>query len=260
MRLPHASGSIPRWRDAHRRTGRLVVLLDFDGTLAPLVSHPGEAAIPPATRAALDRLRAIPGVDLALVSGRALADLRERAALPGVVHAGNHGLEMAGDGWRWSHPDAAAARPMLDLVADEIAPTMDAIDGAWTEDKGLTLTVHHRLAPPASVPTLRSAVAAAVARHGGVRMTEGKSIFEVRPDVDWDKGRADLFLLGRLRPPAGAPILYLGDDVTDEDAFRALRASTWAGIIVAGAPRETAASCFVRDVEEVGGLLAAMAE
>lgn len=261
MILLHAFDSVPRWSAAWRRTGHLVLLLDFDGTLAPLVDRPETAAIPSTVGDSLEMLRRRGGVAMAVVSGRGLADLRERAALPGIVHAGNHGLEMAGDGWRWTHPDAATARPTLDAVADEIAPVVASTDGAWIEDKGLTLTIHFRLADPAAVPRLRAAVEAAVQSHDGVRMTAGRSIVEVRPDVSWGKGSAVLFLLDRMVPPAGTPVLYLGDDTTDEDAFRVLaeRGDGAEGIIVADPLRATAARSYLREVEEVGKLLGRLA-
>lgn len=264
MTLRHALDLVPRWSAARRRTGRLVVLLDFDGTLAPLVPHPSSAAIPPVTRDALERLGACADVSVAMVSGRALADVQERAALPGIVYAGNHGLEIEGEGLRWTHPDARSARPLLDAVALEVAPVVAATDGAWIEDKGLTLTIHYRLAEPVRFPRLREAVAAAVSTRAGVRMTEGSKVLEIRPEIGWDKGRAALFLLEQMRPPVGAPVLYLGDDATDEDAFRALRGwRTEAEGIVVSHDHEatgTAARSFVRSVEEVGALLAALAD
>lgn len=259
--LPHALQRVPHWSAARRRTGGLVLLLDYDGTLAPLVARPEAAAIPRPTRDALDRLRVQPGVAMAIVSGRGLADLRERAALPGILYAGNHGLEIEGEGLRWTHPDARNARPVLDAVAAEIAPILESIDGVWIEDKGLTLTVHFRLADPSAVPRLSSAVENAVSGRDEVRVTAGKRVLEVRPRVAWNKGSAVLFLLERMRPPAGAPVLYLGDDTTDEDAFRALadRGDGAEGIIVADRAVETAAPSFVRTVEEAGELLARLA-
>jgi trehalose 6-phosphate phosphatase len=93
-------------------------------------------------------------------------------------------------------------------------------------------------------------------------MTTGKQVLEVRPPVDWDKGRAVLFLLEQMRPPAGAPVLYLGDDRTDEDAFRALcENGSGEGVLVAEPPPEdSAATAFLRDPDEVGELFAALAE
>jgi trehalose 6-phosphate phosphatase len=258
----HALERVDAWRDAWRRSGRLVLLLDFDGTLAPIVDRPELAAIPDATRAALDRLLAAPGVVAAVVSGRGMADARERARIPGIAYAGNHGMEIEGPGVHRVHPEAQAARPQLEAVMAAVGPALAAVPGAFVEDKGLTLSIHYRLAPPHLVERVREAVHGAADGRDGLRVTEGKMVLEVRPRVEWDKGRAVLFLLDHLRPPEGAPVLYLGDDTTDEDAFRAL--ASWPGggegvLVAESPPAATAARAYVRSPEEVGALFEALA-
>ncbi|HEU0053988.1 MAG TPA: trehalose-phosphatase, partial [Longimicrobium sp.] len=109
--LTHALDRVPGWADAWRKTGRLILLLDFDGTLAPIVDRPELAAMPERTRAALERLMVMDGVEVAIVSGRGMADARERAGIPGIAYAGNHGMEIHGPGIDRVHPQAAAARP-----------------------------------------------------------------------------------------------------------------------------------------------------
>ncbi|HEU0015201.1 MAG TPA: trehalose-phosphatase [Longimicrobium sp.] len=260
--LQHALERVPAWRDAWRAAGRLVLLLDFDGTLAPIVPHAADAAMPRATRAALDRLLALPGVEAAVVSGRGLEDVRERAGIRGIAYAGNHGMEIEGAGLHRVHPEAAAARPVLEAAADRITPLLRPIDGAWLEDKGLTLSIHFRQAAEAREADVRRIVEAAVRGRAGLKVTEGKKVLEVRPRVEWDKGRAVLFLLEQMRPPTGAPVLYLGDDRTDEDAFRALEGWSDAaeGILIADRPPEsTAARSWLRSPTEVGYLFAALA-
>ena len=260
--LEHALERVPGWAEAWRRAGRLVLLLDFDGTLAPIADRPELAAIPGATRRALDALMAMPGVEVAVVSGRGMADARERAAIPGIAYAGNHGMEIHGPGIDRVHPGAAAARPMLEAAARMLEPAVAAVPGAFVEDKGLTLSVHFRLAPRECVAELTEGVARTAALLPGIKMTAGKQVLEVRPAVDWHKGRAVLFLLEQMRPPAGAPVLYLGDDRTDEDAFRALSDDGLGeGVLVSEDPSsETAATSYLRDPAEVGRLFAALAE
>jgi trehalose 6-phosphate phosphatase len=260
--LPHALERVPGWADAWRRTGRLVLLLDFDGTLAPIVDRPEQAAMPGGTRRALERLMAMPGVDVAVVSGRGLADVRERAAIPGIAYAGNHGMEIHGPGVDRVHPEAAAARPVLERAAGELASAISGIPGAFLEDKELTLSVHFRLAPRDRLAELNAIIHRVVDPLPGVHVTHGKQVVEVQPNVDWNKGKAVLFLLDGMRPPAGAPVLFLGDDRTDEDAFRALRDSgAGDGIVVAEAPPESsAATAYVREPAEVGEVFAALAD
>ena len=260
--MQHALERVPVWVDGWRRTGRLVLLLDFDGTLAPIVDRPELAEMPPRTRRALDRLRGMDGVEVAVVSGRGLADVRERAAIPGIAYAGNHGMEIEGAGLHRIHPGAGAARPQLQAVATRLDADLAGIDGAFAEDKGLTLSIHYRLAPE-HAEEVRARVHDAVAGHPDLRVTEGKMVLEVRPRVEWDKGRSVLYLLEQMRPPADAPVLYLGDDRTDEDAFRALREWSPAaeGVLVADPPpAESAATSLLRDPAEVGALFEALAE
>jgi trehalose 6-phosphate phosphatase len=240
----------------------MVLLLDYDGTLAPIVDRPELAGMPQATRLALERLMSRPGVEVAVVSGRGLADVREKAAIPGIAYAGNHGMEIHGPGIDRVHPEAAAARPVLERAADELRVAIASIPGAFVEDKTLTLSVHFRLAPRERVPELHRIVRRVVEPLEGVHLTEGKQVIEVRPNVDWNKGRAVLFLLDQMRPPAGSPVLYFGDDRTDEDAFHALHdASRGEGVLVADeVPEHTAASSYLHDPREVGEVFAALAE
>jgi len=261
--LPHALERVPAWADAWRRTGRLVLLLDFDGTLAPIADLPGLAAMPGTTRHALARLMSMPGVEAAVVSGRALADVRERAGIEGAAYAGNHGMEIHSDGLDHVHGEAAAARPVLELAARELAAALAPIPGAFVEDKQLTLSVHYRMSPRDRVDELTAIVERIVNPLPGVHLTAGKEVLEVRPRVEWNKGKAVLFLLEHMRPPAGAPVLYFGDDRTDEDAFRALRERVGMGdgILVSRAPgSETMATSYLREPGEVGEVFAALAE
>jgi trehalose 6-phosphate phosphatase len=261
-RIPHATERVPHWIEARRRTGRLVLLLDFDGTLAPIAARPELARPLPAPLRAIDRLRGRRGVDLGVVSGRALGDVRDLVGIRGIIYAGNHGMEIDGPGFRMLHPDAEAARPTLERAAHMLERGLQDIAGAWVEDKGLTLSVHYRQVRAAEHARVRAAVKEAVGGLITLWPTEGKMVIEIRPRVDWHKGRAVEFLLDRLRPPDGAPVLYVGDDLTDEDAFAAVR--DWSGgsgdgVLVADTPLPTAATCTVRDPKEVAELLAALA-
>jgi trehalose 6-phosphate phosphatase len=238
-------------------------MLDFDGTLAPIVSRPEIAELPTEARQALDQLRSRGDVHLAIVSGRALADLRERVGIDGITYAGNHGLEIVGPRVSRLHPEAAAARPHLERAAEELEPLLAEFPGAWLEDKGLTLSLHYRALAEEQVPRLTAAVLERVSRVRGLRLTHGKKVLEVRPKVDWHKGRAVLYLLEELRPPTGTPALYFGDDTTDEDAFVALRDLGGAGaegILIADPPVLTsAAGSHLRSPAELAQELAALA-
>lgn len=262
--LPHATERLPDWSAAWRRAGKFVLLLDFDGTLAPIVPRPEDAALLPATRDALDRLKALPRLDMAVVSGRGMADARERVGLQEIAYAGNHGMEIEGPDVRRIHEEAAAARPHLAAVVERLRRELADVDGAFVEDKHLTLSIHYRRVARERVGIVREAVFAAVEPQDDLVITEGKEILEVRPAVDWDKGRAVEFLLRQLAPPPGTPVIYIGDDRTDEDAFRVLVGAAGIageGVIVGHPPpTDTRATSYLHDPEEVGRLLHALAD
>lgn len=260
--LPHAADMAELWVEAWRSTGRLVLLLDFDGTLAPIVDRPELARLPERASRAMRRLAGCGGVELAVVSGRTLADVRQRVGLEEIAYAGNHGMEIQGGGFRRLHGPAAAARPALDAAAASVERRLAAVPGALIEHKGLTLSIHYRLVPDSRWSEVEAAVVAAVAGHKGLTISRAKRVFEVRPAVDWDKGRAVEFLLQRLRPPPGAPILYLGDDRTDEDAFGVLASrGQGIGVVVADPPPgDTTAVALLKDPAEVAALLDRLAE
>jgi len=237
---------------------RAVVFLDYDGTLTPIVAHPDLAVLAPDAREALRRLARVATV--AVVSGRALADVRALVGLDDIVYAGNHGFEIRGPGG--TELSYEVGREFIDDVAGVravLAQRVEPVPGAWVEDKTHSLSVHYRQTPEESVAGLEAAVDAALADAPRLRKHHGKKVFEIRPRIDWDKGRAVLWLLEALGLE-GADVLpfYLGDDVTDEDAFRAL-AGRGLGVLVAEAPRASAANYRLRDPDEVREFLAGLA-
>jgi trehalose 6-phosphate phosphatase len=256
--LPNALQLLPDLLAARTRAGHLFVGLDYDGTLTPIVSDPDAAHLPPATGRALARLAARPDTTVAILSGRALADVRRRVGVGGACYAGNHGLEIAGPGLERLHPDAAAARPLLREAAARLTRELVAIPGAQVEDKGATLSVHYRRVAPGAQAAVRDVALRIGQETPGVRCTEGKMVVELRPDVDWHKGSALRFLLAAL-PAGSGPAVYAGDDTTDEDAFRALAGESY-GIRVAEQPGGTAARAWLASPAEVRSWLEGMAE
>ena len=201
-----------------------IIMLDVDGTLAPIAARPQDATVPHATRRAVATLAARPGVHVAIVSGRGAADARRIVSVGNIWVIGNHGLEIVGpQGESEVAPNAEPFRTPIAQASRKIAASVTHVAGVLLEDKVWTLSVHYRLADPAVVPRLRASLEA-VAEQYGLRMTEGKEVFELRPPVDHNKGTAVLALarrLGGLVP--GTSVVFAGDDQTDEDAFRILR-------------------------------------
>jgi trehalose-phosphatase len=229
-------------RVAARLAGRpLAVLLDVDGTLAPIAPRPEEAAVPAETRKVVAALAALPDVRVALVSGRAAADARRMVGVANVWVIGNHGFEVVSpDGGELPQPELEPWRSAVARAARRIAPLVAPVPGVLLEDKGWTLSVHYRLADPKVVPRLVESVER-VAEPLGLRVMRGKMVVEVRPDVRVDKGTAELRLANQLGALArreddvsgddrdaaagdgNGSAVFVGDDRTDEDAFRALR-------------------------------------
>jgi trehalose 6-phosphate phosphatase len=203
----------------------LVVMLDVDGTLAPIVARFDQATVPIETQRAVASLLERRGVHVALVSGRSAAVARRMVGVPGVWTAGNHGFELEGpNGEDLADPGVRAYRDVIASAVARLRPLVSAMNGVIIEDKAITLSVHWRLADPSTAPELRRVVDD-VARALDLRVTEGKRIFEVRPAPLIDKGTAVLTLAEHLANGSPeASLVFAGDDITDEDAVRALRA------------------------------------
>lgn len=210
---------------------RLAVFLDYDGTLTPIVDDPAAALLPEATRAAIRDLASV--VPVAVVSGRDLADVRRLVDLEGLWYAGSHGFDIVGpDGAR--HERAPDTLPSLDDAEHELRPLLERIPGARLERKRYAVTAHFRGVADDRIDDVEMAVASVAAANPDLRVTGGKKVLELRPDVAWDKGLAIRWLLETqgLDAPDVLPI-YVGDDETDEDGFRALGRGG-IGIVVRG--------------------------
>lgn len=242
-------------REIAGRSGQVAVFLDYDGTLTPIVSHPENAFLSDSMRQALRELAA--RAPVAILSGRDLDDVRRRVNIDGIVYAGSHGFDIAGSrGLR--RQVATEFLPNLDLAEKELREAVDGIPGAQLERKHFSIAAHYRNVKENDVPAVERAVGEVAARHRELRRVDGKKVYELLPDIDWDKGRALVWLLEMLglerekvRP------VYIGDDITDEDAFGALK-QVGVGILVSEEPQPTAASYSLKDPAEVGRFLRAL--
>jgi trehalose-phosphatase len=226
----------------------LAIFLDYDGTLTPIVSHPEKAFLSDSTRQTLRALAT--QAPVAILSGRALEDVRKRVAIDGIVYAGSHGFDIAGPR-RLRRQEAIEFLPALDVAEKELREKLSGIAGALIERKRFSIATHYRKVNESDFPKLERAVGEVAEQHRELRRMEGKKVYELLPDIDWDKGKAVLWLLenlglehGKVRP------IYIGDDRTDEDAFCALE-QRGVGILVSEEPRPTAASYSLKDPAEV---------
>ncbi|MEE6178489.1 trehalose-phosphatase [Mycobacterium sp. 050134] len=210
--------------------GHPAVFYDFDGTLSDIVNDPGAATLVAGAGEALRRLAA--QCPVAVLSGRDLADVTKRVGLPGIWYAGSHGFELtAPDGTHHQNEAAAAAIPVLEQAAAELRERLGSIPGIMVEHKRFGVAVHYRNAARDRVGEVAAAVRAA-GRRDELRVTTGREVIELRPDIDWDKGKTLRWVMDHLTRDAAGPLvpIYLGDDITDEDAFDAVRAGPVQGV------------------------------
>jgi trehalose 6-phosphate phosphatase len=238
-----------------RRGDRLAVFLDYDGTLTPIVSHPEDAWLSDSTRQTLRELAGC--VPVAILSGRDLDDVRGRVHVDGVVYAGSHGFDIAGGGGL-RRQLGAAYLSVLQTAETELREALDEIPGAQLERKHFSVAAHYRNVNENDAFSVALAVDAVAARHRELRRIDGKKVYELLPRIEWDKGKAVMWLLKALglerenvRP------IYIGDDNTDEDAFRAIDKHGVA-ILVSEQPQPTTARYSLKNPAEVERFLRAL--
>jgi trehalose-phosphatase len=227
------------------------VCLDFDGTLSEIVSDPDVATLVDGAAKVLENLAAC--CPVAILSGRDLADIRDRVGLPDLWYAGSHGFELIGpDGIRHENDLAASAVSVLERAAAELCDELNPIPGVRVEHKRYAVAVHYRNVAPERV----GEIVATTHRHGhrhGLRVTGGRKVVELRPDIDWDKGTALAWIRDKIHPTGRVLPIYVGDDLTDEDAFDVVRFDG-IGVVVRhdeDAGRPTAAEFTLNSPHEV---------
>jgi trehalose-phosphatase len=187
-----------------------------------------------------------------IISGRDLKDVRDKVRIDSIVYAGCHGFDIAGPrGLQVENQIGMEFLPVLDKAEAELSRELNSIEGILVERKKFAIAIHYRLVNPGRVETIEKVVDEVVVRHPELRKAYGKKIFELQPDIDWHKGKALLALLGALNlDDENVLPFYIGDDVTDEDAFRVLK-GRGIGIVVWDEPYETAASYSLKNPEGV---------
>ena len=243
------------------REERVLLLFDYDGTLSPIVARPEDALMPVDVRRSLAGLIGHPRYTVGIVSGRSLEDLAKLVAVPGIIHAGNHGMEIRGPGLDFTHEGAVAGREVLDNVRGLLDGGLSEVPGVLVEDKGLTLTVHYRATPESLVPQVDLIVSdttRSFVERGDLRLTRGKMVIEVRPNIAWDKGKA----IEKIRAESGesAYPVYFGDDRTDEDGFRVVQAVGGLAVFVGESREGTVAMHQLDSPKEVAETLRLLLE
>jgi trehalose 6-phosphate phosphatase len=229
-----------------------VIFLDYDGTLTPIVSRPEDAVLSDDMRQTLKELAGI--FTVAIVTGRDKEDVEKLVGLKQLIYAGSHGYIISGpDGLSMEHPDSGKIIPALDRIEGELEESLKGkTRGVQIDRKRYAIGLHYRNARPGDEEVVFRLVDKMLEKYPGHKKGEGKMIVEIKPDLDWHKGRAVEWILDALGFSRNEKLLpiFIGDDITDEDAFETLK-KTGIGILVGGHGRETAASFALKNVYQV---------
>lgn len=236
---------------------KLILLLDYDGTLTSIAKHPRLAVLVKKQRKILKRLTVHPNIKAVIVSGRKLSDVKSMIGIPRFTCVGNHGCEIALAGKRIVHPSARRFAPLLKRIRKELSAKLK-IKGVFFEDKEFTLSIHYRLAVKRDLSRFKRFFYEAIRPwKEKVKITTGKKVYEIQPPFDLDKGKAVIFLIRKLGLSKYFPI-YIGDDKTDEDAFKVLKEK---GITIrVGRCRKSAAKYYVSNIADVYKYLSGIAD
>ena len=262
--LPHALADNDGLRE--RLAGRQpAVFLDYDGTLTPIVDRPEDAVISESMR---DAVRGLAGrCTVCVVSGRDRPVVQSLMGVDDLVVAGSHGFDIwSPEGGAIEHQAAAGSEELLERVTARLRDELDSIDGALVEPKKASVAAHYRLVSEEERPVVEEVVERLLADNAAeLKVTPGKMVYELQPKLDWDKGKAVLYLLDALDLERDDVVpLYVGDDITDEDAFEAL-SGRGIGVFVGRADdpevggRTTAADFVLDSTEEVERFLDTLA-
>lgn len=234
------------------------VFLDYDGTLTPIVDRPEDAVISDSMRDAVRGLTE--RATVCVVSGRDRPLVTRWMGIDGLVVAGSHGFDI-GDHQAGTvrHDAAVGFEGLLSAVTDRLRSDVKQVDGAVVEPKRFSVAVHYRLVVAHQRPFVKATVDTLLADYPDqLKVTPGKMVYEIQPNVDWDKGKAVQYLRHALHVDGDQFVsLYLGDDITDEDAFRTLQGKAGIGVVVVDvgdpeqAGRTTAADFVLGSIEEV---------
>ncbi|PKV75681.1 trehalose-phosphatase [Pontibacter ramchanderi] len=235
---------------AHFNNKIPAVFLDYDGCLTPIVQRPEMAILSDEMREALHKLASVTKV--AVVSGRDRQNVAELVKLDNLYYAGSHGFDITGPGAMASEPGGAkAALPALDKADLVLQEKLKEIAGSLVERKRYAIAVHFRNVADDQVEQVRKVVDEVLSSMPELKIGHGKKIYELKPNMDWHKGKAVLWLMEELGlNNANYLPLYIGDDITDEDAFAALQ-EQGIGILVGEHDDKTAATYRLESVDDV---------
>ena len=238
----------------HAEGRKLAVFLDYDGTLTPIVARPELAILSDEVRSTIRTL--VKYCVLVIVSGRDRQDVEHLVGLGSLIYAGSHGFDIAGPhGLQVKHEEGARFIPTIDAADTQLQTALDRVHGVIIERKKMSVAVHYRLVADSDVTMVQNAVSRVLQDHPELRKTDGKKVYELQPGIDWNKGKAVGWILKALDfDETDVFPLFLGDDLTDEDAFSFLQ-DYGIGIVVGEGSRASAATYRLNDPAHVNTFL-----
>lgn len=228
---------------------KLVFFLDYDGTLTPIVDRPQDAKISDQMKAVVQALSK--KCLVAVVSGRMREDVENLLGIKGLIYAGSHGFDILGSGVSMIEPRAEKIIPLVDQLTKEFKDRVGDISGVIIEEKKFSIAIHYRLARADDFGKIKEVVDEIVTRHKELRLLHGKKVFEIMPAIHWNKGMAIRWIMKTLNISwSDSSVVYIGDDTTDEDAFRVVR-SRGKAILVSQENYPSSADFIVKNPDEV---------
>lgn len=233
-----------------RISPHVLLFIDYDGTLVPICEEPSLAKLPLEEKRLLKVLSGIPWLSVGIISGRSLEEVKKLVGVKGLFYAGNHGFEILFRGSIWLHPELERFKPALKRVAVELKRATEGINEILVEDKKVTVSIHYRKVTKKSPVSILKIISMVLEPYPEIfTITRGKKVYEVRPLISWDKGKAVVRLSRLLGFKSKSLTVYIGDDQTDEDAFRVLNEDDIS--IRVGYKRDSSARYFCKGSDEI---------
>lgn len=229
---------------------KLAIFLDYDGTLTPIVSRPKNAVLSESMLQILCQMAS--KYSIAIISGRDVQDIKSRIGIEGIFYSGSHGFDIEGpSGLKKEISDAKKFLPLLRSIKEDLRKIAKKFPGSEIEEKKFSIAIHYRNVGEPIKENFKTCVQTILQNYNGLKLKKGKEVFDLSPNLDWHKGKAVLWLQSHVF--TNHFLIYIGDDLTDEDAFEML-GHQGIGIVV-GQPADTKASYMLKDTNEVQSFL-----